>query len=141
MIASYAYLGWSAFSATSLLLEESAFPPASKRFTALMNSFSATALLLFWSLFFWQKEPWTYYLYVVFPVYFWKTVALRSREPCRWLFGYSDRKNAQEPGRRKVKFVVSFWELQFPKVIIASFIALEAMVVRASYCISKCTNL
>ncbi|KLO19216.1 PigN-domain-containing protein [Schizopora paradoxa] len=127
-IAVFAYLGWSAFSATSLLLEESAFPRVSKRFTVITNLLSANCLLSFWGLFFRQKEPWTYYLYVTFPLYFWRTVALRSWEPLKWLFGYSDEKRARKPARRGAKFLIPLWELSFLKVVIASFIALEAMV-------------
>ena len=92
---------------------------------------SNTFLFGFWGLFYREREPWTYYLYVAFPSYFWRAIALRSWEPIKWLLGYSDQRHTQNPARRKAKFFIPIWELSFLWVAIASVIALEAMVVRS----------
>ncbi|THH07373.1 hypothetical protein EW145_g3421 [Phellinidium pouzarii] len=73
------YLGWSAFSAMALF-----FKPAIslQKFhlswkNVAVNASALTILLAFYTLFAVQREPWTYYLYVAFPCYFWWSVTLR----------------------------------------------------------------
>ncbi|KAL5485869.1 MCD4 [Sanghuangporus weigelae] len=78
VIVTTGYVGWSAFSATSLLVKTlggTYFAPP--RTAALINITASCILLTFFALFVIQGEPWTYYLYVAFPCYFWRSVALR----------------------------------------------------------------
>ncbi|KAI0668974.1 PigN-domain-containing protein [Trametes maxima] len=76
-----AYLGWIAFGAVSILL-----PPSSSQSSASTNALpvhvvAAAVLGGFWSLFAKQRSPWSFYVYIVFPCYFWDQVLARSGGP------------------------------------------------------------
>ncbi|KAI0920282.1 hypothetical protein AcW1_002067 [Taiwanofungus camphoratus] len=80
-IVTAAYLGWIAFGAVSILLPQDITrddvfgPPHS----LVVDLGAVIVLLSFWSLFSVQRSPWSFYLYVCFPCYFWHQVILRGR--------------------------------------------------------------
>ncbi|KAH9887008.1 PigN-domain-containing protein [Cubamyces lactineus] len=73
-----AYLGWIAFGAVSILL-----PATSNSLTsAFPIHVAATAVLgAFYALFAKQRSPWSFYLYILFPCYFWDQVFARASTP------------------------------------------------------------
>ena len=73
-----AYLGWIAFGAVSILL------PAAASVSQGASPFhlAATSVLaVFWALFAKQRSPWTFYIYILFPCYFWDQVLIRASPP------------------------------------------------------------
>ena len=73
-----AYLGWIAFGAVSILL------PATTSVSqdALPFHLATTSVLVaFWTLFAKQRSPWTFYIYMLFPCYFWNQVLVRASAP------------------------------------------------------------
>ncbi|KAH8118190.1 PigN-domain-containing protein [Phellopilus nigrolimitatus] len=78
-VISCGYIGWSAFSTTALLLKSSSPPSGTWRGTAI-NTSALIILLALYALFAVQREPWTYYLYVTFPCYFWWSIVSRLSE-------------------------------------------------------------
>ncbi|KAJ8474730.1 hypothetical protein ONZ51_g7029 [Trametes cubensis] len=73
-----AYLGWIAFGAVSILIP--ATPKAST--SAFPVHVAATAVLSgFWALFAKQRSPWSFYVYIIFPCYFWDQVFARASMP------------------------------------------------------------
>jgi len=71
-----AYLGWAAYSSLSIL------PPVAVAISGNQNSMIRIAasgtLAMFWAFFTAQRSPWTFYVYVIFPCYFWQQFALRG---------------------------------------------------------------
>ncbi|KAK7063739.1 PigN domain-containing protein [Favolaschia claudopus] len=73
-MATAAYTGWAAYA--SLFI----FRPLDKqlpRSTGVITGIAGVALAAFWSLFAIQRSPWTYYLYIAFPCYFWHQVGVQ----------------------------------------------------------------
>lgn len=64
-----AYTGWIAFSATHILTQAQ-MPPLGN--PLVLNVISALVLLSSWLIFTVQHSSWSLYLYVCFPVYFWR---------------------------------------------------------------------
>ncbi|KAG1817744.1 hypothetical protein EV424DRAFT_1472814 [Suillus variegatus] len=85
-----AYLGWSAYASLSI------FPlPASSvsdRQCTVVRLTTATMLAIFWALFAAERAPWTFYVYVTFPCYFWQQFALRGVPIVVQQFKSSDRR-------------------------------------------------
>ena len=71
-----AYLGWAAYGATTIL-----FPNSPTSFSTAISGVALVALATFWTLFAVQKYPLTFYLYVVFPCYFWREALVMSSGP------------------------------------------------------------
>ncbi|GJE95619.1 GPI ethanolamine phosphate transferase 1 [Phanerochaete sordida] len=69
-----AYTGWIAYSAAHVLPRAWAQPLEDVQF---LDIFSVSCLLVSYLLFALQHTPWTLYLYVVFPVYFWRDAVAR----------------------------------------------------------------
>ncbi|KIM53349.1 hypothetical protein SCLCIDRAFT_1158169 [Scleroderma citrinum Foug A] len=70
-----AYLGWAAYASLSLL------PPAAPLSATVKRGIDITeivTLLTFWMVFWTHKSPWTFYVYVAFPCYFWREFCLRG---------------------------------------------------------------
>ena len=70
-----AYLGWIAYSAVHVM--------AAKGLQSLQNTFildliAVLTLATFWCSFVFQHSPATLYLYIVFPIYFWREAVARS---------------------------------------------------------------
>ncbi|KAI0632733.1 Phosphatidylinositolglycan class N-domain-containing protein [Trametes polyzona] len=72
-----AYLGWIAFGAVSVLLPSANAP--TRRLP--LHIPTAAILVGFWSLFAKQRSPWSFYIYIVFPCYFWDQVLARATGP------------------------------------------------------------
>ncbi|KAK0192589.1 Phosphatidylinositolglycan class N-domain-containing protein [Armillaria mellea] len=68
-IATIAYAGWAAY-ASLFVFKPGNFPAA--RQSPVITATSYAVLTSFWGLFFAEQAPWTYYLYVTFPCYFWQ---------------------------------------------------------------------
>ena len=76
-----AYLGWAAYGATTIL-----FPDSPPSFTTPISGLALVALGTSWTLFAVQKYPLTFYVYVVFPCYFWREVLVTSSGPLLELY-------------------------------------------------------
>lgn len=68
-----AYLGWAAYGATSILCPNN--PPS---FGRTISGAALVALGVSWTLFAIQEYPVTFYVYVVFPCYFWREALVAS---------------------------------------------------------------
>ncbi|KAK0203761.1 Phosphatidylinositolglycan class N-domain-containing protein [Desarmillaria ectypa] len=68
-IATIAYAGWAAY-ASLFVFKPGDFPDA--RQSPIITATAFAVLTSFWGLFFSEQAPWTYYLYVTFPCYFWQ---------------------------------------------------------------------
>ncbi|OCH87853.1 PigN-domain-containing protein [Obba rivulosa] len=79
-IVSAAYLGWIAFGATSILL-----PQDELNFSGslIIDLTSLSLLFVSWGLFALQRSPWTFYLYICFPMYFWQQALQRTLKGLR----------------------------------------------------------
>lgn len=74
-----AYLGWIAFGAVSILLPPE---PSQTSLGGLPFHLAATSVLGgFWAVFAKQRSPWSFYVYIVFPCYFWDQVLARASGP------------------------------------------------------------
>ncbi|RPD52571.1 alkaline phosphatase-like protein [Lentinus tigrinus ALCF2SS1-6] len=73
-----AYLGWIAFVAVSILLPPDEHLSGSK---PSLHIAAASVLVGFWGLFARQHSPSTFYVYIVFPCYFWDQVLVRASKP------------------------------------------------------------
>ncbi|KAH9856208.1 PigN-domain-containing protein [Lenzites betulinus] len=72
-----AYIGWIAFGAVSVLL-----PPSQSSSRAFPFHLATTAVLGgFWALFAKQRSPWSFYIYIIFPCYFWDQAIARGAAP------------------------------------------------------------
>lgn len=69
-----AYTGWIAFSAVHVLPPDWTQPFQDQ---SMLDIFSASCLLVSWTLFAIQHKPWSLYLYVAFPIYFWREAVSR----------------------------------------------------------------
>ena len=108
-----AYLGWIAFGAVSILLPVA----TSTSQDALPFHLAATSVLaVFWAVFMKQRSPWTFYIYILFPCYFWDQIFVRAGA---LLLSYVERRSA--------KSVVS----PIMRGILV-FVALQSMVVRSN---------
>jgi phosphatidylinositol glycan class N len=65
-IVTAAYTGWAGYS--SLFV----FQPLPSQSSGVIRLVALSILVLFWSLFAAQRSPWTFYLYIAFPCYFWQ---------------------------------------------------------------------
>ncbi|KAK7680798.1 hypothetical protein QCA50_016106 [Cerrena zonata] len=71
-----AYLGWIVYGASAILIP-STNAVAAKRGN-IVDILAVSLLVIFWTLFAVQKAKFTLYLYVVFPIYFWRQALNRS---------------------------------------------------------------
>ena len=102
-----AYLGWIAYGAMAILPQHLLVPLSSQE---VVNIVSALTLLAFWSLFTLERSPWTFYLYFIFPVYFWRQVFLTSGSTILSFLNL-----------RKIPSTIYLKLLQYPALILASF--------------------
>ncbi|KAG1751768.1 Phosphatidylinositolglycan class N-domain-containing protein [Suillus lakei] len=84
-----AYLGWSAYASLSILPPQGAL--VSDRRRTMVRIATATILAIFWALFVAERAPWTFYVYVTFPCYFWQQFTLRGVPIIVQQFKSSDR--------------------------------------------------
>ena len=76
-----AYLGWAAYGSTTIL-----FPDHPPSFSLPISGVTLVALGTSWILFAIQKYPLTFYIYVVFPCYFWREALVTSSGPLLQLY-------------------------------------------------------
>lgn len=76
-----AYLGWAAYGATTIL-----FPDSPASFSMAISGVALVVLGTSWTLFAIQKYPLTFYVYVVFPCYFWREALTTSSGPLLHLY-------------------------------------------------------
>ena len=76
-----AYLGWVAHGATTIL-----FPDRPSSYSKTISSLALTALGFSWTFFTVQKSPWSFYIYVAFPCYFWREAVVASSGPISELY-------------------------------------------------------
>ncbi|KAJ7110359.1 Phosphatidylinositolglycan class N-domain-containing protein [Mycena crocata] len=75
-MATAAYTGWAAYASLFIFRPLDIYPTKSSGGAA-MTGFAAFSLAAFWVSFAVQKSPWTYYLYIAFPCYFWHQFAVQ----------------------------------------------------------------
>jgi len=114
-----AYLGWAAYGATTIL-----FPVHPSPFSTVISGVALVALGISWTLFAIQKHPLTFYVYAVFPCYFWRVALVASVGPLLEL-----HRSGKLQGGIKVLLRVVF--------VIA---ALQSMVVRVLIFSHPCRN-
>ncbi|KAJ3532808.1 hypothetical protein NMY22_g7594 [Coprinellus aureogranulatus] len=68
-IVTLAYTGWAAFASMYIFRPEEA---SSNAYRSTISGVAGTLLLASWAAFAVQKSPWSFYIYVAFPVYFWQ---------------------------------------------------------------------
>lgn len=128
IIVTAGYLGWSAFSATALFFKaSSASPHLASGASSVITTFFALILGAFYALFFVQREPFTYYLYVAFPCYFWWTTFLRLIQS-----GYTASIWKHLFQRQEVKDPVYLSQVltsESAQVLVIAIVSLQAMVV------------
>ncbi|KAI8992816.1 PigN-domain-containing protein [Trametes punicea] len=101
-----AYLGWIAFGAVSILIPSSPKAPGS----AFPFHLAAMAVLGgFWALFAKQRSPWSFYVYITFPCYFWYQVLASASGP---LLNYVRRGSAGSLFKYIVRGVIVVTALQ-----------------------------
>lgn len=78
-IVTAAYIGWAAYASLFIFRPlDYATPPLKSSWThILVNTTSAVTLLSFWILFAIQRSPWSFYVYIAFPCYFWQQFLLQ----------------------------------------------------------------
>jgi len=75
-----AYFGWAAYASLYVLRPSDNFPESAARALAaarLIKIASWSILIGFWASFALQKRPWTFYVYIAFPCYFWQEFFLQ----------------------------------------------------------------
>src|SRR5882757_6562484 len=116
-----AYLGWAAYSSLSILPPAVSSVSANER--AWVRITTTAAVAIFWAFFAAQRAPWTFYVYVTFPCYFWQQFALRGVPVLVQQF-----KSSERPGsftcRVLFHLVIVVVVLQFMVVRWALFIVL-----------------
>ena len=71
-----AYLGWIAFGAVSIIFSSDEHQNPAPFHIAAMS-----VLAGFWALFAKQRSPMSFYIYILFPCYFWDQVLVRASKP------------------------------------------------------------
>ncbi|KAJ7664945.1 Phosphatidylinositolglycan class N-domain-containing protein [Mycena rosella] len=75
-MATAAYTGWAAYASLFIFRPLDTHGTASSG-RAAITGVASIALAAFWILFAVQRSPWTYYLYIAFPCYFWQQFAVQ----------------------------------------------------------------
>ncbi|KAG5642681.1 hypothetical protein DXG03_002339 [Asterophora parasitica] len=74
-----AYIGWAAYAALYIFRPlDYAHTASSSTWSGLVHAATTITLLGFWALFTVERAPWTFYLYIAFPCYFWHQVASQA---------------------------------------------------------------
>ena len=89
-IVTFAYVGWAAYASLFIFrpLDQNRphrFPPWA---SFLVNAVALATFIGFWALFAVQRSPWTFYIYITFPCYFWHQVLLQGIPALLHLPGY-----------------------------------------------------
>jgi phosphatidylinositol glycan class N len=78
-IVTAAYIGWAAYASLFLFrpLDYITGPLKLSQSSYIVSSATYTTLIAFWILFAIQRSPWTFYVYIAFPCYFWRQFLLQ----------------------------------------------------------------
>lgn len=106
-----AYLGWAAYASLYIFRPQ----PGTDSHIILTTAI----LLVFWAAFAIQRSPWTFYVYVAFPCYFWNQVVTHAAKPTIAWF------------RGSQKSPLIYAKLFFQATLIVG--ALQSMVVRETW--------
>ena len=89
-IVTFAYVGWAAYASLFIFrpLDQNRPHRFSSWASFLVSAVALTTLMGFWTLFAVQRSPWTFYLYIAFPCYFWHQVLLQGIPALLNLSGY-----------------------------------------------------
>ncbi|RXW15396.1 hypothetical protein EST38_g10459 [Candolleomyces aberdarensis] len=74
-IVTFAYIGWACFASMYIFRP---IETGRRLYRFVVSLFAAAVLAVFWGTFALQQSPWTFYLYVSFPVYFWQQFLTRG---------------------------------------------------------------
>ncbi len=127
-IVAVGYIGWAAYSATSLFV--SSGPGAisvqsSYGDKLVVSGLVGSILVAFWTLFAIQRSPWTFYLYIAFPCYFWHEVLRKVWKPFSRFWPRRERKVP--------KWSIPVWHrkdvLSRSIAVCLGFVGLQSMVV------------
>lgn len=123
------YLGWCAFSAISIFAQpQSTSSKLSGRGRFVLTSSALAVLSVFYVIFALQGEPWTYYLYVAFPCFFWCEVFLSlARQgilPGRRRFWFE-----QQPQPPRKPWHIALLDRKGIRTCLMAFVTLQLMVV------------
>lgn len=79
-IVTFAYVGWAAYASLFIFrpLDQTRPQRLPSWASFLVNAVALTTLMGFWTLFAVQRSPWTFYIYIAFPCYFWRQVLLQG---------------------------------------------------------------
>jgi GPI ethanolamine phosphate transferase 1 len=79
-IVTAAYLGWAAYASLFLFrpLDYVTTPLKPSSIPTLVSAAAFITLTTFWTLFAIQQSPWTFYVYIAFPCYFWQQFMLQA---------------------------------------------------------------
>jgi GPI ethanolamine phosphate transferase 1 len=121
-IVSAAYMGWAAY-AILHIVRPLDYPslgskPAKNSTTLFVTVASWIVLLAFWTLFALQHSPWSFYVYIIFPCYFWWQVLV---EICAVIPGWDNWRATSGLFRSGVSIVIK---------VVMVVLALQGMVVR-----------
>lgn len=123
------YCGWAAYSASSLLFGSHSSNVPDKTFT-LIDSFHLSVFISCCALLAYQTAPWTYYVYLVFPFYFWNEVAksFRGQWP-QMKTQVEEREPANDTAKMRTSLAQHLFHPKSIKNVIFAFLSLQAMVV------------
>ncbi|KAJ7146305.1 PigN-domain-containing protein [Mycena epipterygia] len=76
-MATAAYIGWAAYASLFIFRPLDTYSVKSRGRDAI-TAFALITLGAFWTLFAIQRSPWTYYLYIAFPCYFWQQFMVQA---------------------------------------------------------------
>jgi len=81
-----AYLGWAAFASLYIIrpLDRASSVNQKSTATRIISLMSCTVVAAFWASFFLQNSPSTFYIYILFPCYFWREVLVQTATSIDW---------------------------------------------------------
>ena len=86
-----AYSGWMAYASLFIFGFQTESSETS-RGPSVTSVASTIVMLTSWTIFAVQQSPWSFYIYVAFPCYFWNQVILHASRPVRAWFSKTNRK-------------------------------------------------
>ena len=127
-IVSAAYMGWTAYAILHIICPldhlSSSFSTST---TFFVTTVSGVVLLVFWTLFALQHSPWSFYVYIAFPCYFWWRVLMETGTVISdW---NSRRKTSDSAGKN---YMAGYFGISMVIRVVMVVLALQGMVVRFS---------
>jgi len=116
-----AYLGWAAYGATTILFHD--YPPS---FSTTISAVALVVLGTSWTLFAVQKYPLTFFIYVVFPCYFWREVLVKCSGPLLGMY-HSDKLRGSTKLLFRAVFVIAALQSMVVRVPVLPYIARNSL--------------